>query len=47
MLNTAEIPNLFPNEEKAEIIEMVRARAVADGKLGDGSMVTLYGYFVD
>jgi dynein heavy chain len=32
MLNTGEVPNLFPPEEKAELLEMVRAAAKQDGK---------------
>jgi dynein heavy chain, axonemal len=32
LLNTAEVPNLFPNEEKAEVCEMVRAVARSEGK---------------
>jgi len=47
LLNTSEVPNMFANEEKAELIEMVRARASQDGKLGVGSNVVLYAYFID
>lgn len=32
LLNTCEVPNLFPAEEKGELLEMVRADARNDGK---------------
>lgn len=46
MLNTCEVPNLFPPEEKGDILEMVRADARNDGKT-EGTPEQLYQYFVD
>jgi hypothetical protein len=40
------VPNLFGNDEKAEIMELVRPIAKADGKLKDGTPAQLYSYFV-
>jgi dynein heavy chain len=37
LLNTCEVPNLFPAEDKAEIMEMVRADARTEGKAVDGT----------
>lgn len=37
LLNTCEVPNLFPPEEKAEIMEAVRSLAKAEGKCPDGT----------
>jgi dynein heavy chain, axonemal len=37
LLNTCEVPNLFPAEEKAEIMEAVRSTAKAEGKCPDGT----------
>lgn len=37
LLNTFEVPNLFPAEDKAEIMEMVRADARSEGKAVDGT----------
>ena len=37
LLNTCEVPNLFPADEKAEVMEMVRNDARTDGKAPDGS----------
>jgi len=32
LLNTGEVPNLFPPDEKAELLEMVRSGAKQEGK---------------
>jgi dynein heavy chain len=32
ILNTAEIPNIFPADEKAELLELVRISSKANGK---------------
>lgn len=41
------MPNLFPTEEKAEIMEMVRNDARSDNKAPEGTPDQLYSYFVD
>ena len=46
LLNTAEVPNLFPPEEKGEIIELVRSQARIEGKAPDGTPSQLYNYFI-
>ena len=47
LLNTCEVPNLFPAEEKAAIMEMVRVDARNEGKAGEGTPEQLYAYFVE
>jgi len=37
LLNTAEVPNLFPPDEKAELLELVRSAARAEGKALEGT----------
>jgi len=36
-LNTAEIPNLYPADEKADLLECVRISAKKDGKPAEGT----------
>ncbi len=47
LLNSGEVPNLFPPDEKAELMEMVRASARSEGKAPDGTPSQLFGYFVE
>ncbi len=47
LLNTSEVPNLFPSDEKAEIVEMVRNDARSEGKAVEGSIAQLYSYFIE
>merc|ERR1719191_2100063 len=47
LLNTGEIPNLFPPDERVQIAEMVRAAARQEGKAPDGTPMQLFGYFVE
>lgn len=47
LLNTCEVPNLFPAEEKAEIMELVRASAKNENKAPDGTPDQLYSYFLE
>lgn len=47
ILNTGEVPNLFPPDEKADICEMVRNAAKADGKAQEGTPAQLFSYFVE
>ena len=45
VLNTGEVPNLFPPEEKAEILERVQATSRTDLG-GEGSFANLYNVFL-
>jgi len=45
-LNTYEVPNLFSNEEKAEIMELVRPVAKNENKAKEGTPAQLYSFFV-
>ena len=47
LLNAGDIPNLFPADEKAEILEKMTQAARANGKKIDPTPIALYGYFVD
>eukprot|EP00930_Biecheleria_cincta_P034372 TRINITY_DN23765_c0_g1_i1.p1 TRINITY_DN23765_c0_g1~~TRINITY_DN23765_c0_g1_i1.p1 ORF type:complete len:4302 (-),score=866.21 TRINITY_DN23765_c0_g1_i1:110-13015(-) len=47
LLNTGEIPNLFPAEERVAICEMVRKAAADEGKAPDGSLTQLFAFFVE
>ncbi|KAM9785999.1 dynein axonemal heavy chain 12-like [Neosynchiropus ocellatus] len=46
VLNTGEVPNLFANDEKQEIMEAVRPLAQAGNKTLELSPLTLFAYFV-
>ena len=47
LLNTAEVPNLYTAEEKAELMELVRPVARQEGKAVDGTPVQLYNFFIE
>jgi len=47
LLNTGEIPNLFPPEEKVEVCELVRSAARDEGRAPDGTPTQLYSFFVE
>ena len=47
LLNTAEVPNLFPPEEKVEVQEAVRPQARQEGKALEGTPAQLYAYFIE
>ena len=46
LLNAGEVPNLFANDEKAQICDQVRDVARNEGAEGDGTPTTLFAYFV-
>jgi dynein heavy chain len=46
LLNAGEVPNLFANDEKAQICDLLRDVARNEGAEGDGSPTTLFAYFV-
>ena len=47
ILNTGDVPNLFPADEKGEILEKMQSAAKELGKKIDTSPLTLYNFFVD
>eukprot|EP00744_Colponema_vietnamica_P000902 GILI01001554.1.p1 GENE.GILI01001554.1~~GILI01001554.1.p1 ORF type:complete len:2075 (+),score=684.51 GILI01001554.1:415-6225(+) len=47
LLNSGEVPNLYPADEKAQIIELVRPFARQEGKCPDGTPNQLYNYFIE
>ncbi|KAJ1518663.1 Dynein heavy chain 7, axonemal [Coelomomyces lativittatus] len=47
LLNTGEVPNIFAADERQSILDAVVGPAVASGKIGDGSAVALYNYFIE
>jgi ATP-dependent protease Clp ATPase subunit len=47
ILNTGEIPNLFPADEKADVCELVRPTAKAENKCPDGTPAQLFSFFVE
>ncbi|KAK7101371.1 hypothetical protein V1264_019760 [Littorina saxatilis] len=46
LLNTGEVPNLFPSDEKAEIMEMVRTLAQVGNKNKELTPLQLFAFFV-
>jgi len=47
ILNTGEVPNLFPPDEKADVCELVRPIAKAENKCPDGTPAQLFSFFVE
>lgn len=47
LLNSGDVPNLFASDEKQDIFFKCNEAATEEGKFGDGSIVTLYNYFID
>ncbi|KNC96829.1 uncharacterized protein SPPG_07663 [Spizellomyces punctatus DAOM BR117] len=46
MLNAGEVPNIFPSDEKAAVIEQVRAALAKDNPKLDASPAALYSQFI-
>jgi dynein heavy chain len=46
MLNTGEVPNIFPSDEKAVVIEQVRNALVKEGFKGEMTQTALYNQFI-
>ncbi|KAI8825240.1 dynein heavy chain and region D6 of dynein motor-domain-containing protein [Fimicolochytrium jonesii] len=46
MLNAGEVPNIFPSDEKAAVIEQVRTVLVKDNPKMDASPAALYSQFI-
>merc|ERR1719174_2636378 len=47
LLNTGEIPNLYPADERVAICEMVRNTARDEGKALDGTPTQLFAFFLE
>jgi dynein heavy chain len=47
ILNTGEVPNIFPADEKADICENVRGPAKEEGRCEDGTPAQLFAYFLE
>ncbi|CRK99186.1 CLUMA_CG012500, isoform A [Clunio marinus] len=47
MLNTGDLPNLFPSEEKSAILEKMQVIAKASGKVLETTPLAMYGMFID
>ena len=45
LLNTGDVPNLYPTEDLIAVLEMCRPAAQAAGKALDGSQEALYAFF--
>jgi dynein heavy chain len=46
LLNSGEVPNLFPADEKVQVCEMVRTAARQSGAAPEGTPTQLYAFFV-
>ncbi|KAG8235431.1 hypothetical protein J437_LFUL015496 [Ladona fulva] len=47
LLNTGDVPNLFPADEKAEILEGIQEKAKTVGKKIEPTTLALYNYFIE
>ncbi len=47
ILNTADIPNLFASDEKAEIIEKMQTAARNENRKIESSTMAMYNYFIE
>ncbi|XP_069761611.1 dynein axonemal heavy chain 3 isoform X2 [Narcine bancroftii] len=47
LLNTGDVPNIFPADEKAELLEKMQSVARADGKRIETTPLSLYNYFIE
>ncbi|XP_055507859.1 dynein axonemal heavy chain 3 [Leucoraja erinacea] len=47
LLNTGDVPNIFPADEKAELLEKMQSVARADGKRIEATPLSLYNYFIE
>ncbi|CAG0885871.1 unnamed protein product [Darwinula stevensoni] len=47
LLNTGDIPNLYPPDERAEILERMQTAAREQGRKIDPSPLSLYNFFVE
>jgi len=47
ILNTGEVPNIFPDSEIVEVMELVRGPAKAENRCPEGTPQQLFAYFVE
>jgi len=47
ILNTGEVPNIFPPDEKAEVQDSVRKAAKEENRCLEGTPQQLFGYFIE
>ncbi|KAG7492071.1 hypothetical protein MATL_G00010690 [Megalops atlanticus] len=47
LLNTGDVPNIFPADERADIIEKMQGIARMEGKKIDATPLSMYNYFID
>ena len=47
ILNTGEVPNLFPPDEKADVCESVRPAAKSENRCPEGTQTQLFSFFVE
>ncbi|XP_035537407.1 dynein heavy chain 3, axonemal [Morone saxatilis] len=47
LLNTGDVPNIFPADERADIIDKMQGIARMEGKKIDATPLSLYNFFID
>ncbi|KAL4617872.1 dynein heavy chain 3, axonemal [Arapaima gigas] len=47
LLNTGDVPNIFPADERADIIDKMQGVARMEGKKIDATPLSMYSYFID
>jgi dynein heavy chain len=47
ILNTGEVPNIFPADEKADVCELVRTAAKDEERCPEGTPSQLFAYFLE
>jgi len=47
ILNTGEVPNIFPPDEKAEVCDNVRKPAKEENRCPEGTLQQLFSYFIE
>ncbi|XP_043082022.1 dynein axonemal heavy chain 3 [Puntigrus tetrazona] len=47
LLNTGDVPNIFPADERADVIEKMQAIAQVEGKKMDVTPLSMYNFFID
>lgn len=47
ILNTGDVPNIFPPDEKAEVIEKMQGAARSQGRKIDSSPLSMYNFFIE
>ncbi|XP_074137054.1 dynein axonemal heavy chain 3 isoform X2 [Sminthopsis crassicaudata] len=47
LLNTGDVPNIFPADEKAEIVEKMQTAARTEGRKIDATPLAMYSFFIE